>query len=226
MSQQHIQQRASRVTRFLVVQLIALVGWIIVQSFFSLSLPGRAVPFTVTIVIEAVWWIITLVIMFLLFRREYKSFVQAALDLEDANKRLREATNRVLHELRNQSDQAVYEPAGQAERTEPESPGQAEHEPAGQAERAEQELTDQGDQTGQATPTQDEKAEHEPIEQSEQVQHELTDQTAQARPESANQSNQSNQSSQAAQEAPAQSKQAEPEPLSQSEQAEQSARVE
>ncbi len=105
MPQQRIQQRASRVTRFLVVQLIALIGWIIVQSFFSLSAPGRAVPFTVTIVIEAIWWIITLVIMFLLFRREYKDFVQAAVDLEDANKRLREATNRVLQDLKNQSDQ-------------------------------------------------------------------------------------------------------------------------
>jgi hypothetical protein len=101
----NMRQRARRVTRFVTVQLIALVGWIIVQSFFSLSPPGRTVPFAVTIVIEAIWWIATLVIMFLLFKREYDSFVQAVLDLEEANRRLRVTTNNILLELRNQGDQ-------------------------------------------------------------------------------------------------------------------------
>jgi hypothetical protein len=109
MPQQPMRQRASRVTRFATVQLIALVGWIIVQSFFSLSTPGRTIPFELTMVIEAIWWIATLVIMFLLFRREYNSFVQAALELEDANNRLREATNRVLNELKHQHDQAEHD---------------------------------------------------------------------------------------------------------------------
>jgi hypothetical protein len=101
----NMRQRARRVTRFVTVQLIALVGWIIVQSFFSLTPPGRTVPFAVTIVIEAIWWIATLVIMFLLFKREYDSFVQAVLDLEEANRRLRVTTNNILLELRNQGDQ-------------------------------------------------------------------------------------------------------------------------
>ena len=101
----NMRQRARRVTRFVAVQLIALVGWIIVQSFFSLSPLGRTVPFAVTIVIEAIWWIATLVIMFLLFKREYDSFVQAVLDLEEANRRLRVTTNNILSELRNQDDQ-------------------------------------------------------------------------------------------------------------------------
>ncbi len=56
-------------------------------------------------VIEAIWWIATLVIMFLLFRREYSRFVRAVLDLEEANRRLRETTNNVLLELRNQGNQ-------------------------------------------------------------------------------------------------------------------------
>src|SRR6266516_1624660 len=101
----NMRQRAHRVTRFVAVQLIALVGWIIVQSFFSLSPLGRTVPFAVTIVIEAIWWIATLVIMFLLFKREYDSFVQAVLDLEEANRRLRVTMNNILSELRNQDDQ-------------------------------------------------------------------------------------------------------------------------
>ncbi len=101
----NMEQRANRITRFVTVQLIALVGWIIVQSFFSLSSLGRTVPFAVTMVIEAIWWIATLVIMFLLFRREYSRFVRAVLDLEEANRRLRETTNNVLLELRNQGNQ-------------------------------------------------------------------------------------------------------------------------
>jgi len=82
-----------------------LVGWILVQTFFSLSAFGRTIPFAVTIVIEAIWWIATLVIMFLLFRREYNGFVQAVLELEDANKRLRRATSSFLLERSNLSDQ-------------------------------------------------------------------------------------------------------------------------
>ncbi len=105
MALHNMRQRARRVTRFVTVQLIALVGWIIVQSFFSLSPLGRTVPFVVTIVIEAIWWIATLVIMFLLFKREYDRFVQAVLELEEANRRLRVSTNTLLSELRNQGDQ-------------------------------------------------------------------------------------------------------------------------
>jgi hypothetical protein len=100
-----MRQRASRITRFVTVQLIALIGWIIVQSFFSLSPLGRTIPFVVTLVIEAIWWAATLVIMFVLFKREYNRFVQAVVDLEDANRRLRETTNTILSELRNPGDQ-------------------------------------------------------------------------------------------------------------------------
>ena len=93
-------QHAYRITRFVIVQLIALVGWIIVQSTFSLIL-GSAISFTLTMVIEAIWWIATLVIMFLLFKREYDRFVQTVLELEEANRRLRKATNDILLERRN-----------------------------------------------------------------------------------------------------------------------------
>ena len=100
-----MQQRAHRVTWFLTVQLVALIGWIIVQSFFSLSPLGQNLGFTPTIVVEAIWWIATLVIMFVLFKREYNSFVKAALDLEQADKKLRETTNNILSDLRNQREQ-------------------------------------------------------------------------------------------------------------------------
>ena len=100
-----MRQRARRITWFVTVQLIALVGWILVQSFFSLSAIGRTVPFAITIVIEAIWWIATLVIMFLLFKREYNDFVQAVLDLEEADKRLRRATSSFLLERSNPSEQ-------------------------------------------------------------------------------------------------------------------------
>jgi hypothetical protein len=100
-----MRQRAYKITYFVTVQLIALVGWIIVQSFFSLSPLSHNIPFAVTIVIETIWWIATLVIMFVMFRREYNGFVRAVLDLEEANKRLRETTNNIFQELRNQGDQ-------------------------------------------------------------------------------------------------------------------------
>jgi len=100
-----MRQRSRRITWFLTVQLIALVGWILVQSFFSISALGRTIPFAVTIVIEAIWWIATLVIMFLLFRREYNSFVNAVLELEEANRKLRRATSTFLLEQSNPSEQ-------------------------------------------------------------------------------------------------------------------------
>ena len=105
MASSTMQQRAHRVTWFLTVQLIALIGWIIVQSLFTLSPLARNIPFPVTLVIEAIWWIATLVIMFLLFKREYNDFIKSVLDLEEANKRLRRTTNEILSELRNPQDQ-------------------------------------------------------------------------------------------------------------------------
>ena len=105
MAQSNIQQRAYGIAHFTIVQLIALVGWIIVQSLFSLSPLGRSLPFTVMMVVEAIWWIATLLIMFYLFRRAYNSFVQAVLDLEDANKRLRSTTNSFLFQQKDQATQ-------------------------------------------------------------------------------------------------------------------------
>jgi hypothetical protein len=107
MEQTGMQKRAHRVRTFLTVQLIALIGWIIVQSFFSLSPFGRTIPYAITIVIEAIWWIATLVIMFLLFKQEYDSFVKAVLDLEEADRRLRGMTNNILLGLRNNQDQEM-----------------------------------------------------------------------------------------------------------------------
>ncbi len=106
MQQLTMRQKAHRVTRFVIVQFIALVGWIIVQSFFSLSPPGRTIPFALIMVIEAIWWIATLAIMLRLFIWEYSRFVQSAVELEDANRKLREATNQILAQIRGQSTQA------------------------------------------------------------------------------------------------------------------------
>ncbi len=102
-----MQKRAQRITQFVAVQCIALVGWILVQSTFSLSSLGRTIPFALLMVIEAIWWIATLLMMFVLFKREYNRFVQAVLELEEANRRLRNATNILLLERRNQSDQEL-----------------------------------------------------------------------------------------------------------------------
>jgi len=108
MAQLQMRRRANRVTYFVTVQTIALLGWIIVQSIFSLTL-GNQIPFALTIIVEGVWWAATLVIMFFLFRREYDGFAQAVIDLEDANRKLRERTTNMLMELSKQEPQAQSE---------------------------------------------------------------------------------------------------------------------
>jgi hypothetical protein len=108
-AQLSMRQHAQRLTWFVTVQLIALIGWIIVQSTFTLSPLGHGIPFVVIMVVETIWWIATLVIMFVLFRRLYTSFIQAAVDLEDANKRLRDTTNSILTEMRTHGQQGPGE---------------------------------------------------------------------------------------------------------------------
>jgi hypothetical protein len=104
MASLNMNRRAYRVSYFVTVQLIALVGWIIVQSLFTLTVLST-VPFAIVMVIETIWWIATLVIMFVLFRRVYNGFVQSVLELEEANRRLRERTSGFLKEQVNQGRQ-------------------------------------------------------------------------------------------------------------------------
>src|SRR5579875_1976014 len=96
-----IRRKAQRVTRFVIVQFIAILGWILVQLFFSISSIGRTVPFGIVLVIEAIWWMGLLLIMLLLFLNEWNRFVQAAVDLEDANNRLRRRANAMLEHVRD-----------------------------------------------------------------------------------------------------------------------------
>lgn len=98
-----IRRKAQRVTRFVIVQFIALLGWVLVQLFFSISPIGRTVSFGIILVIEAIWWMGLLLIMLLLFRNEYDRFVQAALELEEANNRLRRRANAMLEHARDAS---------------------------------------------------------------------------------------------------------------------------
>jgi len=101
----NMRERANRISSFLTVQLIALIGWIIVQSLLFVSPVSNSLPFIVKMIIETIWWIATLVIMFYLFRRIYDRFVKAVFDLEDANRRLRKATSDLLIEIANPDEQ-------------------------------------------------------------------------------------------------------------------------
>ncbi len=92
----NLRERANRISLFLTIQLVALVGWIIVQTLLFITPISSNVPFIVKMIIETIWWIATLVIMFYLFRRLYDRFVKAVFDLEDANNRLRKATSELL----------------------------------------------------------------------------------------------------------------------------------
>jgi hypothetical protein len=94
-----LRERANRISSFLTVQLIALIGWIIVQTFLFVTPVSGSVPFIVKMVIETIWWIATLVIMYVLFKRIYDRFVKAVVDLEDANNRLRRATSDLMQSM-------------------------------------------------------------------------------------------------------------------------------
>ena len=94
-----LRERAHRISSFLTVQLVALIGWIIVQTLLFVTPVSGSVPFIIKMVIETIWWIATLVLMFYLFRRIYNSFVKAVLDLEDANNRLRRATSDLMQSM-------------------------------------------------------------------------------------------------------------------------------
>jgi hypothetical protein len=102
-----IRRKAQRVTRFAIVQFIALLGWIFVQLFFSISPVGRTFSFGIILIIEAIWWMGLLLIMLLLFLIEYNRFVQAAVELEDANNRLRRRANAMLGHARDATMQAL-----------------------------------------------------------------------------------------------------------------------
>lgn len=100
-----MRTRADRISSFLTVQLIALIGWIIVQSLLFVTPISNSVPFIVKMIIETIWWIATLVIMYFLFKRIHGRFVKAVLDLEDADKRLRQATSDLLQRMANPDEQ-------------------------------------------------------------------------------------------------------------------------
>jgi len=101
----NLRERANRISSFLTVQLIALIGWIIVQSLLFVTPISNTVPFILKMVIETIWWIATLVIMYLLFKRIYDRFVKAVVDLEDANTRLRRATSDLLQGMAKSGEQ-------------------------------------------------------------------------------------------------------------------------
>lgn len=74
-----MQQRTQRITRFVMVQYIALAGWVLVQSTFSLSSLGRTIPCALLMVLEAICWIATLLLLSVLFKREYTHFTHYRL---------------------------------------------------------------------------------------------------------------------------------------------------
>jgi Sec-independent protein translocase protein TatA len=72
--------------------------------FYLINLSTFLVPLYMLIIfIEAVWWSGLLLLMLLLFLFEYNRFVQAAVDLEEANRRLRLETNGLFQQMREKS---------------------------------------------------------------------------------------------------------------------------
>ncbi len=63
-----LENTSRKLQTFFVVALVALTGWVIVQTAFSLSPFGKAQPFIV-LCIEFVWWLSLLALLTYLFKR-------------------------------------------------------------------------------------------------------------------------------------------------------------
>ncbi|HEY0754448.1 MAG TPA: hypothetical protein VGD98_10830 [Ktedonobacteraceae bacterium] len=99
MNPRSLHFKARRVTRFILVQFIALSGSIAVELFFALSPFGLSLPFSALILTEALWWLALLLIMLRLFLLEYNRFVSAALELEETHRILKQRTTSLLQQM-------------------------------------------------------------------------------------------------------------------------------
>ena len=90
-----LENTSQRLRLFFSTALIALLGWVVVQTLFSLSPFGRANPFLV-LAIEFFWWLSLLGVLSLLFRRVLWGLVVSMHRLRGAEKRLEDANEQIV----------------------------------------------------------------------------------------------------------------------------------
>ena len=82
-----LEDTSRQLQSFFIVALIALVGWVIVQTLFSLSPFGKAQPFAV-LAIEFVWWLSLLALLALIFKGVLRKLSFSTLSLKLVKKQL------------------------------------------------------------------------------------------------------------------------------------------
>ncbi len=104
-----LEDSSKRIRLFFITALVALLGWVLVQTLFSLSPFGRAYPFIV-LTIEFFWWLSLLAVLVVLFRRVIGRLVTSTHTLKGVEKRLEEANEQILqkNKLLEQSIKDVW----------------------------------------------------------------------------------------------------------------------
>ena len=89
-----LEDTSKRLRLFFITALVALLGWVVVQTLFSLSPFGRAYPFIV-LTIEFFWWLSLLAVLAILFRRVLGRLVVSTHTLKGVEKRLEDANEQI-----------------------------------------------------------------------------------------------------------------------------------
>ncbi len=90
-----LENTSKRLRLFFSTALIALLGWVVVQTLFSLSPFGRANPFLV-LTIEFAWWLSLLAILSLLFHRVLGRLIASTHRLKGVEKHLEDANEQIV----------------------------------------------------------------------------------------------------------------------------------
>ena len=90
-----LEDTSKRLRLFFSTALIALLGWVVVQTLFLLSSFGRAYPFIV-LTIEFFWWLSLLALLAILFRRVLGRLTTSTQTLKGVEKRLEDANEQII----------------------------------------------------------------------------------------------------------------------------------
>ncbi len=89
-----LENSSQRIRMFFIVALVALLGWVVVQTLFSLSPFGQSNPFVV-LVIEFIWWLTLLAVLAILFRKAIARLIFSTYNVKLVEKRLAEANEQI-----------------------------------------------------------------------------------------------------------------------------------
>lgn len=90
-----LEDTSRKLQAFFLVALVALIGWVIVQTLFSLSPFGKAQPFIV-LSIEFIWWFVLLALLAYLFNRVLSNLTFSTYNLGLVKQQLDTAHEEIL----------------------------------------------------------------------------------------------------------------------------------